>query len=171
MPPTFSRVISIDPGHTKSAFVIFDPNFPDRPVRECGILENDALLTYLKDFAKGDVLVIEMVESFGMAVGKEVFETVFWIGRFWQAFRGPRRERLFRKGVKIHLCQTTRASDTNIRAVLMDRFGPGQDKAVGIKKRQGPLYGLKKDMWSALALALTFCEINGAQEKKPTGTT
>jgi hypothetical protein len=36
----------------------------------------------------------------------------------------------------------------------MDRYG-GKAKAIGTKAAKGPLFGLKQDMWSALAVALT----------------
>ncbi len=45
-----------------------------------------------------------------------------------------------------------------IRATLIDRFGPGEDKAVGRKATPGPFFGLKGDEWSALAIALTAHE-------------
>jgi hypothetical protein len=57
-----------------------------------------------------------------------------------------------------HLCEFVRANDANIRAALIDRFGPGKDKAVGRKATPGPLFGLKGDEWSALAIALTAHE-------------
>jgi hypothetical protein len=54
--------------------------------------------------------------------------------------------------VKLHLCESVRANDSNIRAALIDRFGPGKEKAVGRKATPGPLFGLKGDEWSALAI-------------------
>ena len=37
-----------------------------------------------------DVVVIEKIESYGMAVGAEVFDTVLWAGRFAEAATGSR---------------------------------------------------------------------------------
>jgi hypothetical protein len=60
--------------------------------------------------------------------------------------------------VKMHLCGNTRAKDGNIRQALLDRFGPGKAIACGTKKQPGPLYGVSKDVWQALALAVTWSD-------------
>jgi len=148
-------ILAIDPGPTQSAFVLFD----GATVTAHGIVENHALMTRAW-FSDADAVVLEQIESFGMAVGAEVFETVFWTGRlFQQAYEtfGIRAnvQRLPRRAVKLHLCQNMRAKDTNIRQALIDRFG-GLEKARGKKAAPGPLYGLKADEWSALAIAVTW---------------
>lgn len=102
-----------------------------------------------------DLLAIEMIASYGMPVGREVFETCLWIGRYieaWEA-RGGRYQLVYRKDVKMFLCESMRAKDANIRAALIDRFG-GKDRAIGKKSAPGPLYGMIGDCWSALAVAL-----------------
>lgn len=104
-----------------------------------------------------DHLAIEMVASYGMAVGVEVFETCLWIGRFIQASGRPWHQ-VYRKDVKLHLCGFTTAKDANIRQALIDRFGPGKEKAVGYKKTPGPLYGITADLWQALAVGVTFSD-------------
>jgi hypothetical protein len=48
-----------------------------------------------------------------------------------------------------------KAKDANIRQALIDIYG-GNDKAIGNKKTPGPLYGIKGDLWAALAVAVTF---------------
>ena len=107
------------------------------------------------------VLAIEMVASYGMAVGAEVFGTCVWAGRFiqrWLDAGGGEPVPVYRKEVKLHLCGSLRAKDSNIRAAIIDRFGPSKDKAVGLKASPGPLYGMKADCWSALAVAITADE-------------
>lgn len=146
------RVLAIDPGPTSSAFVLFDG------ARACefGQLKNEELLARLRDRTFGSepyCTVIEQIESMGMAVGSEVFETVFWSGRFAQASRPW--DRVTRRAVKLHLCGSMRAKDGNIRQALVDRFG-GQAQAVGTKKAPGPLFGLSSHRWSALAVAVTW---------------
>jgi hypothetical protein len=120
-----------------------------------GKWENHELSDMLVD-ATANAFVIEKIESFGMAVGAEVFETVFWSGRFAQALGGD-FHRIGRKDVKMHLCHSMRATDANIRCALIDKFG-GKDAAIGRKANPGPLYGISKDCWSALAVGITWLE-------------
>jgi len=56
-----------------------------------------------------------------------------------------------------------RAKDANIRQALIDRYGPGKDKAIGQKKTPGPLYGFKSHEWAALAVAVTWMDQQGAK--------
>jgi len=58
--------------------------------------------------------------------------------------------------VKLHLCGSARAKDTNIRQALIDRYGGSA--AIGKKAAPGPLYGVSKDVWSALAVAVTAAD-------------
>jgi hypothetical protein len=153
-----TRVMAIDPGYEISAWVVFG----DGRVVAHGIEPNAELLIRIRSWAlTGDhctTHVIEAIESFGMAVGREVFETVFWTGRFFEAIsdHGP-VERMPRRMVKLHLCQSARAQDSNIRVALLDRFG-GSAVAVGTRKAPGPLYGIKSHEWAALAIAVTWSD-------------
>jgi hypothetical protein len=149
-------VLGIDPGYEQSAWVLFD----GRRIVEHAIEPNADLLRRLSSsWRVGEVsaVVIETIESYGMAVGRETFETVFWIGRFFDRalHRTIHPERMTRKAVKIHLCQSVRAQDTNIRCAIHDRFG-GKEAAVGRKASQGPLFGIKSHEYAALAIALTW---------------
>jgi hypothetical protein len=155
------RIAAIDPGNVQSAIVVWCPGDPiDGPPRVMrhDTLDNSELLSDLRDVG-ADVLVIEMVASYGMAVGETVFETVFWIGRFFQKWcvRGDHATRMFRRDVKLNLCHNGGAKDTNIRQAILDRFG-GKENAIGRKATPGPLYGIKGDEWAALAVALTYAD-------------
>lgn len=149
------NVIAIDPGPTHSAVLFYDGIKTSR--RQ--IIDNDRMIfTLTEDAMPESHLAIEMVESFGMAVGREVFETVFWIGRFCEAYNGD-FTRIGRKAVKMHLCQSMRAKDANIRRALLDRFpatGGGKTPQVGTKSQPGPLFGITSHLWSALAVAVTW---------------
>jgi len=147
-------ILSIDPGSEQSAWCDFVCGVP----RDFGKLPNADILRILREnHIYGTVLAIEMISSFGMPVGKEVFETVRWIGRFQEAWeaRGGNVRLVYRREVKLYLCESARANDANIRAALIDRYGPGKKAAIGLKAAPSPLYGLKGDEWSALAIAIT----------------
>ena len=148
-------VLAIDPGPTESAYVLYDGQ---RPTEFRKISNEELLYRVGLTWDTGIVLVIEQVAAMGMSVGAEVFETVFWSGRFVQVWsaKGVRWDRVKRHEVKMHLCGNMRAKDGNIRTALLDRFGPGRERAIGKKKSPGPLYGLSGDCWSALAVAVTF---------------
>lgn len=150
-------VTAIDPGPVRSAYVTYDAE--DRVIDDFGIEANEDMLAFIHTCLPGgsvERLVIEKVESFGMAVGAEVFETVFWSGRFAEAAHPVPVDRIGRKAIKVHLCGSARAKDTNIRQALIDRFGGSS--AIGTKAAPGPLYGIKADIWAALAVAVTYTE-------------
>ena len=138
-------ILAVDPGTTQSGWCRY--NGADI---SSGIFENALMRKWIEESGASE-LAIEMVASYGMPVGREVFETCVWIGRFVQSWRSPELVRLiYRKDVKLHLCGDSRAKDSNIRAALIDRFG-----ALGTKKAPGVLYGTKGDAWQAIALAVT----------------
>ncbi len=162
------RVFAVDPGPEQSGLVVFDGAAVERHVT----LANEDLLRQIGDRCRSsqDVLVVEQIASFGMAVGAEVFETVFWSGRFVQSWTGYRPPfmpwaRVKRHEMKITLCHDSRAKDANIRQALLDRFGPGKAQAVGTKAAPGPLYGMKGDEWQALGVAVTFWEQQQSQRR------
>lgn len=148
-------ILAIDPGNEESGFVLFD----DGKVRESGIRTNDEMLREisLTFIAYPDVeFAIEMIASYGMPVGADVFETCVWIGRFVQkiASCGKNARLVFRKDVKMHLCSSPRAKDPNIRQALIDKLG-----APGTKKAPGGTYGVRSHAWAALAVAVTATEL------------
>lgn len=149
------KIYAIDPGTAKSGWVLFD----GIKVEDAGVSDNHDLLRWVQADQSCDVLAIEMVASYGMAVGREVFETVRWIGRFMQAWRDPEAvQMVYRKDVKILLCGTTKAKDANIRQALIDLFpakGGGKCPQIGTKAQPGPLYGVSSHAWPALAVAIT----------------
>lgn len=144
-------ILAIDPGNALSAFVLYEDGKP----HHFGKIANEGLLEIVRDDAY-DVLAIEMIASYGMAVGREVFETCVWIGRYIQAGRTA-HELVYRRDVKLHLCGNARAKDANIRQALIDRYG-GKEKAIGKRASPGPLYRLRADAWAALAVAVTYSE-------------
>jgi len=150
-------ILAIDPGTTKSAYVVYR----EGKIMEKGILENPDLLRLLRkgfpDYVIND-LAMEMVASYGMAVGRTVFETCVWIGRFVEAWNRDHTF-VYRKDVKMCLCGVTKAKDSNIRQAIMDRYGSTREAAIGVKASPGPLYGVSKDIWAAIGVAITFDEM------------
>lgn len=152
-------ILAVDPGNERTALIWWQ----DRKIIRKGIYLNQNALCEIDDFQcpsqTGNVIVCEMIASYGMAVGASVFETCVWIGRFWQttsagSWRAP-FHRIFRREVKLHLCGSMRAKDGNIRQALIDRLGPP-----GTKKNPGATYGISKDLWAALAVAVTYDDLN-----------
>lgn len=154
-------IFAIDPGNEFSAYVLLDDNLKPIDFDKC---TNEALMNkitelFLFENIKCDV-AIEMVASYGMSVGKTVFDTCVWIGRFYEAIRRYSNVNptfIYRKDEKMCLCHTMKAKDSNIVQALVDRFAPDTpNKGKGTKKDKGFFYGFKKDIWQAMAVACTY---------------
>ena len=161
-------LLAIDPGSSRSAWVRYDP--ATRAVEDSAIEPNDELLRRLRGghlvalgtaFLVGaETVVIEWTAPRGMPASAELFETMWWAGRFAEAARPVPVERLHRAMVKRWVCGTTAAKDSNVRAALIDRFGGpgGKETAIGRKAAPGPLYGVRADVWQALAVAVAWAD-------------
>lgn len=158
-------ILAIDPGNVESGYVLTDNNL--KPL-EKGKIKNEELLEKIRmdKFWWGskdeeDYIAIEMIASYGMAVGVSVFETCVWIGRFVQAIENGIEPRfIYRKDEKINLCQSMKANDSTIKQALVDRFAPGEKNyGKGTKANKGWFYGFSKDMWSAYAVAVTYYDM------------
>lgn len=150
-------ILGIDPGNTQSGFVVLHGDCLE--VSDCGVLPNDEMQLRIDDYfqaALGDARVaIEHVQNMGMIVGREVFETIHWAGRFYEQCYGKwstESQLVYRSAVKLHLCGSARAKDPNVRQALLNRFGA--ENAIGRKANPGPLYSVKSHAWSALAVAV-----------------
>lgn len=153
-------VIGLDPGPVNSAIVAWDGTRIYQNILYK--MSNALIIEWLRGPSMWP-LVIEQVASFGMPVGAEVFETVFWSGRFAEAYGIRNVHRLTRIQIKNHICHSSRAKDGNIRQAIIDRCG-GKEKAVGRKASPGILYGVSGDLWSALAVAITWWDLNAETE-------
>ena len=151
-------LLAIDPGPTQSAYCVVDIDTYE--ILDKGKVENDKLMELVKT-GYFDLMAIEGFQSFGMGVGKTTFDTAYYIGRLMQIAEdlGSKVLMVYRSEVKMHHCHTMKAKDTNIRTVLIDRFG-----APGTKKAQGKTYGITKDTWSALAIATFVADTMGEQK-------
>lgn len=143
-------LIAIDPGTDVSAVVTWDG------AKVAGWIEpNQSCLNRLRTCPQGCSIAVEMIASYGMSVGREVFETCLVIGRIQEicAARNIPCRLVYRRDVKLHHCGTARAKDGNIRQALIDKYG-----APGTKKHKGLTYGIKSHIWAAFAIATFISE-------------
>ena len=154
-------ILAIDPGNTQTGYAVLE--MPEFRLIKFGKADNTALLALV---ANADVLydvdavAIEMVASFGMPVGCEVFETCVWIGRFHQAADHQNTHYVYRKEEKEILCGSLRAKDANIRQALIDRYARHDLKnGKGTKANPDVFYGVSKDVWAAIAVGVTYYEM------------
>ena len=150
-------IFAIDPGNIESGYAMI--RMPDFKLLDFGKVSNENLLEHLPLFAsQADALAIEMVASYGMAVGRDVFETCLWIGRFIQVAE-KEYTLIYRKDEKLCLCGSLKAKDSNIRQALIDRYATFDFKSgKGVKKNPDTFYGVSKDAWQAIAVGVTYYE-------------
>lgn len=152
------KILGIDPGTEKTGWVIYDTE--NHSIIDKGIDLNETVLRTIIS-KEADTVAIEMIASYGMPVGKETFETVYWIGRFTEVAIGLDRSvyRYYKKtDINPSICFNSKANDSTIRRALLDMFpktGGGSEPSIGTKKQQGSLYGFNSHMYPALAVALT----------------
>lgn len=167
-------ILAIDPGNIESAFVIIDAETL-RPLH-FGKMENEAVIQairchveMLRLLASANrqpfrcELAIEMIASYGMPVGAEVFDTCVWIGEFKREFSRnvfiTGCSYVYRREEKLTICGSPKANDANIRQALVDRFAKGQpNNGKGTKKSPGWFYQFRADIWQAYAVAVTYAE-------------
>lgn len=155
-------ILAIDPGNIESAYVVLDENL--KPI-EFAKVKNELLLGFLYGdrFLKVENYAVEMIASYGMAVGKEVFDTCVWIGRFYEAINWTNDTEptyIYRKDEKMNLCQSMKANDATIKQALVDRFAYGvSNHGKGTKKAPGWFYGFKADIWAACAVGVTYHDL------------
>lgn len=150
-------VYGLDPGTTKSALVGIYPETLEIAHKELD--SNKVILHSLSNISglhhghphhHGEaVLAVEFLQSYGMPVGRSVFQTCVWIGRFMERWE---HELVFyaRPTIAAHITGIGRAKDSDVRRALITRLGDW--------RKGGPLEGIKKDLWSALAVAVAHVD-------------
>jgi hypothetical protein len=150
--PNMKTIIGIDPGNKESGWCIVGS---DGKIESSGVMENNLMLKSLEDQSECEfprVVAIEWIQAMGMAVGKEVFETCLWAGRFAQAAQC--HVRLVPRGrIKHHHCGSAKAKDGNIAQALRDKYGQK-----GTKAEPGYFYGVSSHAWQAFAVAAYVLE-------------
>jgi len=169
-----SFILAIDPGTTASGVVLMNattylPLYAEK-------LDNKKFLDTVADILPGwphdenVEAVIEMVGHYGtgMPVGREIFDTCIWIGRFWQKLEalGIHVETMIRKAVVATICGSARANDAHVHTALCDRFAFGQPNfGKGTKSHPGWFYGFRADIWQAYALGTAYLDSKKIQEQ------
>lgn len=152
-------VLAIDEGNEYSGYCVVLDDFSPA---EFGKVTNDELLKHLGDIFekyKGISLAIEKFESYGMPVGRSVFDSCVWAGRFIQACQeqGIEYEWVSRKEEKLIICGSLKANDTTIRRALINMFCDHDYRTgKGTKKKPDYFYGFKADVWSAFAIGYVY---------------
>ena len=181
------NILALDPGSQNTAWVLYDGGEP----LEWKTQPNDEVRAMLSGIAQmsqshPDMLAVEYMRPRGMPTSQDEMDTMFELGRMVQAW-GRNWKPISRHEVKVHICGQGNASDANIRAALIDRYGgskaiapagkcltckgrglTGRGKTrepcgtcvgTGTGAPAGLLHGLTGDAWSALAIAITAAEI------------
>lgn len=156
-----TAILAIDPGTTRSAWVLLEAG----RILDFDIRDNDEMSETLRGpvhssdpvFGWGmPTVVIEDIEPRQQPLGRDVADTLRWIGRFMEAARPLPVHLVTRRAVTAHHVDGgTRDADKRIRAAIIDRYG------VGSERKGGPLEGIVKDLWSALAIGLYWADLHG----------
>ena len=154
------KILAIDPGTTESGYCLMEGY---KPVK-FGKIKNTELLKGIirgHDFDAENV-IIEMMVNYGNNVGKDMYETCIWIGRFWQAAETEMESpvSLIKRGEeKMNLCHTAVAKDSNVRQALIDRFArSSRNYGKGTKDNPDWFYGFSADVWMAYAVGVTWLD-------------
>jgi hypothetical protein len=146
-------ILALDPGTAETAYLILDRGVPVEHEK----LPNLAILGVIDCFCEQQTapvhIVAEDFQSYGLPVGREVYRTVVWLGRYIQRAYEQKVDitLVYRSQIKKHHCPGKKANDAIIRAAMIKRFGePGK------KSAPGPTFGVTADEWSALAIAAWY---------------
>lgn len=155
-------IFAIDPGCAQSAYCMMDR---DAVPMHFDKVPNEDLILILRNYAKSlTAVVIERVASYGMPVGREVFETCEWIGRYTQVATDLKLpvEYVFRQEEKLAICHSPKATDATIRKALIDRFAKHDFRTgKGVRTKPDFFYGFRADCWSAFAVGCSYLSRKG----------
>ena len=162
------RVFAIDPGNTESAYCVVD--VATRRPLQFDKVPNAELRSLIREyrFEEEDRAAVEMLQSYGNLIGRDVLETAVWIGRFAECLDRKLLEpaaMVFRMDEKMHICHSPKAGDPEIRRALIDRFCEHDFRTGrGTKKAPDFFHGFRADIWAAYAVGLTYIETTLGEE-------
>ncbi len=155
-----SLCIAVDPGPTDSAFVCWN----GKRISKHGKITNGQLRAQLAVMGRhqgapeqAGHLAIEVSPPYLMPrksgnpfFPSQVLFTALEAGRLIQAWDGPFTI-VDRRAVKLHVVGRSSCGDPEVRAALLHQIGPK-----GTKADPGPCYGMKADLFAALAVGVTW---------------
>ena len=162
-------ILAIDPGSEQSGVVSYD--IVSGQIGDSQILSNADLLIML-EYGGGErrvraweCVVIEYPHVRGQMMKSQVIETIFWIGRFAEAWGAMDTFiRMDKAEISLRLCGRRSVKKGSTRRALIARFpatGGGKEPAIGTKRDPGPLYHIKGSTdhkWDALAVAVAYAD-------------
>ena len=155
-------ILACDPGPERSALVLYDSTL-ERPVGHW-LLPNSEVRDVLDEYHHTP-LVIEYTPPYALHmktgrayVPNQVVLTAIEIGRFIERNEPKKSILISRIDIKKHLLGRSNGTDADVTQSILARYGGTRKNAVGTKATPGPLYGIKKDIWAALAVAITYSE-------------
>lgn len=101
-------------------------------------------------------MVIEAPVPLGKSMPLAAVQTAYMAGRLEASSDLP-CHLMTRAAVKSYCLGSPSGSDAQTRQAIIDAYG-GKEAAIGTKKTPGPLHGIAKDGWQALALALSYID-------------
>lgn len=145
--------LGLDPGTTMTGYALVDSGYG---VLDAGKIDS-GIVDHLIRMHHPSVVSCESIQAYGVSVGREVFETCFWIGEYRQVckqcdipfFLYPRPE--YARAI----AGVQRVTDSVLRQALLLRFGSDT--------KGGPLFKLKgdSDRRSAFAVACYHLDMSG----------
>jgi hypothetical protein len=157
-------LLAIDPGPTKSAYVLWDTEKHDF-VRDddgksvIGLAENHFVMGFVHEictphqgvrFPLPELVAIETPQNYGNQMGRETLETLIFVGRLIEIvyrLQSTTTKLYARPSIK---GQVGGRNDSEIRSSLIMRYGAS--------RKGEKLEGVKNDIWAALALAVALEE-------------
>lgn len=150
-PPPGGNLLAIDPGSQRSAWV----GFRDGQAQTWGIDPNARMGSRIAAALAYEMMIaVEYPYPRGQMMTYEIVQTIEAIGRMTASVMESELIRVNRDDVKLYLLNQRRGTDSQIRSAIVELWG-GKDLAIGKKASPGRFYGMKADMWQALAAGLT----------------
>lgn len=166
-------ILAIDPGPEQSAYVYGYPQDKVRPVEDYGMVLNRELEVSIRNgyFNGADDVLIEDWAPWGKPAGQKMVDVCKAIGRFQllcEKLVQCKTTTYFRRDVCRWLVGLPNAKKSQIRAYMIQRYGPSREQAIGRKGCEGPLYGLRVHQMDALAMAVMHVEQQSAPRSDKT---